>query len=461
MILSPEKRRRAENGLSLVLFSLITGAAVGVVVTLYNVLVNYGDEYSVALYGEIFLRPYFIPLLLVGLLLASIVVGTAVRFVPMARGSGIPQTEGAARGLLRLDWLRTMCTMFACSLAAVFLGMSAGAEGPSVLMGGALGESTGRLCRRTREDERVLVASGASAGLAVAFNAPLTGLLFSVEEANKKATPALLVSALCSVVSALAVRGGLRALISLADPGVIPFAPAFSAYDLTALDDFPDVMAALGIGLLTAAVAALLGTAFYHAVLGARTLFGRIDILHGAGRMAVPFLLAGALGMITPFAMTGGHGLMEALGTQGGQTEMGVSLRVASPLMVAVAVILLLKFLATVCNMGAGVPCGAFVPMLAIGASGGALLALAFAYAGLPAEWSDIVVMMFVAAFFTAVVKAPVTGTVMVFELTGSYNFALLLPVAAAVTTAYLISVLLRTRPIYDVLLTGFVPAKI
>lgn len=69
--------------------------------------------------------------------------------------------------------------------------------------------------------------------------------------------------------------------------------------------------------------------------------------------------------------------------------------------------------------------------------------------------------MIFVAAFFTAVVKAPVTGTVMVFELTGSYNFALLLPVAAAVTTAYLISVLLRTRPIYDVLLAGFVPAKI
>ena len=151
MILSPEKRRRAENGLSLVLFSLITGAAVGVVVTLYNVLVSYGDEYSVALYGEIFLRPYFIPLLLVGLLLASIVVGTAVRFVPMARGSGIPQTEGAARGLMRLGGLRTMCTMFACSLAAVFLGMSAGAEGPSVLNGRARTNACSSLRARARD----------------------------------------------------------------------------------------------------------------------------------------------------------------------------------------------------------------------------------------------------------------------------------------------------------------------
>lgn len=451
------KRSPAADISMLAGFSVLTGAATGATVTVYNLLVGIGEELSVKLYGEIFARPYFIPLLLAALLLASIVVGTVVRFVPMARGSGVPQAEGAARGMFRLKWFSTLCTTFAASLAAIFLGMSAGAEGPSVLIGGCLGEGIGRTSKRERRDEAMLVAAGASAGLATAFNAPLTGILFSVEEANRKCTPAVAISAVCSVVTALAVRGGLRTLVHLIDPSVVPFAPTFSAYDLTALRSFPEVMAALGISVVAGGVTALAGVAFYHAVLGMKHIFAGITPAGGAMRMAVPFLLAGAFGMISPFAMNGGHALIEALGTHGGETGMSVALRVGSPVVLAAAVILIMKFVATACNMGAGVPCGAFVPMLATGACIGALFSSALTATGMSAAYSDIAVMVCVAAFFSAVVKAPITSAVMVFELTGSYNIALLIPVAAASAVAYLVSSALRTHSVYDALLVGFV----
>ena len=450
------KRKIADLSV-LALFSLLTGAAAGVVVTLYTVLAHYGESCSVSLYAEIFARPYFIPLLLAALLLAAIAIGTAVRFVPMARGSGVPQAEGAARGLFRLKWYSALCTMFAASLAAVFLGLGAGTEGPSVLMGGCFGECAADLSEADKRNRGALVAAGAGAGLAVAFNAPLTGVLFAAEEAKKKIDPSVVVSALIAVVSALVVRGGLRKLISLADPEIAPFAPTFSAYDLTAADTFAEIFAMLGAALAVAVLAAALGAAFYASVFALKKLLGKLTFFKGAGRMTVPFLLAGALGMISLLVMGGGHSLVQAVGTSGGTQEMSAALNFASPLAVALAVLLVMKFAATACNIGAGVPCGAFVPMLAIGACAGALAAQAAAAAGMPAAYSDTVVMLFVAAFFSAVVKAPVTSAVMIFELTGSYNFALLLPTAAAVATAYLLSSLMRVRPLYDALLVGYV----
>lgn len=455
------KRLHYADGLTVIAFAMLTGAATGVIVTLYNILVNYGETVSVYAYGEIFARPYFIPLLVVALALGAILAGIAIRFVPMVRGSGIPQTEGAARGLFRLHWFSTMCTMFAVSLAAVFLGLCAGSEGPSVLMGGCTGEGIGTLSKRERADERILVSAGASAGLAVAFNAPLTGLLFSVEEASKKFTPRLLVATLCSVVTGLAVRGGLRALISLADPEILPYAPTFSAFDLTTLGTFKEIMIAAGLAIGIAAAAALAGVLFYHSIFIMRSLLGRITLFGGAGKLFVPFLLAGALGMLSPSIMTGGHSFIESVGTYGGTSDMDVSLRFGAALSVTLVVIFAARFLASACNMGAGVPCGAFVPMLAIGAGFGAILSFVLTTAGLGAEYSDLIVMLSIASFFSAVVKAPISSAVMVFELTGSYNFALLLPAVIAVTVAFIVSSALHTRPVYDSLLVSFVlPSK-
>ena len=130
----------ADNGINLVLISLLTGIFAGVVVTFYNILMSLGEENSTKLYVLIRENPAFVPLLFIGLAAGSIVIGTVAKFVPMVRGSGIPQIEGAARGKVRFKWYVTMCSMFAASLACVFMGYPAGAEGPSLEIGGCAGD---------------------------------------------------------------------------------------------------------------------------------------------------------------------------------------------------------------------------------------------------------------------------------------------------------------------------------
>ena len=105
--------------------------------------------------------------------------------------------------------------------------------------------------------------------------------------------------------------------------------------------------------------------------------------------------------------------------------------------------------------MSCGVPCGVFIPMLAIGAGIGGLLSLLFGKMGMDAAFGDYLVIICMSVFFVTVVRAPITGVVMVFELTGQFtNF---LPALLGIALGYLISMLFKTEPIYERSLTGFI----
>ena len=132
-------KRRLGNGLQIVLVGALTGAFAGVVVTLYTVLASMAEDFSRGYYDFFRTQPAFLPLLFLALLLGAVVVGGIVRFLPYIRGSGIPQTEGEMRGLMRFSWYRSLTGMFAASLLCIFLGLSAGSEGPSILIGGSAG----------------------------------------------------------------------------------------------------------------------------------------------------------------------------------------------------------------------------------------------------------------------------------------------------------------------------------
>lgn len=444
------------NELQLVALALITGVFSGATVTVYNIFAYYGEQCSVAWYEALIAQPSFIPLLFIALFTGAILIGTLIKFVPLVRGSGIPQIEGAIRGVLVFRWFRVLVAGFAASLAAIFLGMSAGSEGPSMLIGGCAGGTTGSLLRRDRRKTRYLITGGASAGLAVAFNAPLTGFLFAFEEAHKKFTPEIFITAFFSVVSGVLTRNGLRLLVGMIDPA-ITVSSTFASYDLSVIASFADVGKLIGIVLVAAIVTGLLGVGFYYAVLGMRRVFARLTFFKGTGKFLVPFGLAGAFGLVSVFEMGGGHSLIEALGTRGGTQPFGVALNFASAAVVAVVVVLIMKFIASVCNMSCGVPCGVFIPMLAIGACAGGLISYAAQACGMSAAYSDVVVMICMATFFATIVKAPMTGIVMVFELTGSYNFNLLLPTMLGVAVGYMIGKIFRTEAIYDVLLGSFI----
>ena len=111
-------------------------------------------------------------------------------------------------------------------------------------------------------------------------------------------------------------------------------------------------------------------------------------------------------------------------------------------------IVFIIRFITSALSMGCGVPCGVFIPMLAIGAGIGAILSVLFQKAGMNPVFSDYLVIICMATFFTCVVKAPVTGIVMVFELTGQFsNF---LPALIGIVIGYLVGLLFRTDAIYE-----------
>ena len=425
-------------GVQLVAVGALTGLFAGAVVTIYNVLTTKAESFSRGVYELLRENPAFIPLLFVTLFLGAVIVGGIVKFIPMIRGSGIPQTEGAARGLIRFRWYEVLTAMFAASLFTVFMGLSAGSEGPSIQVGGACGYGTSELLRRNDTVRRYQVTGGACTGLAVAFNAPLTGMAFAFEEAHKRFTPEVFICSFSSVIVGVLTRNLLRPLMGLS------VGSSLTTYTFAT----PDMVSYLYF-LFAALACGLLGVGFYFLVFLLKKAFSKITFWKGIGKMTVPFLLGGAFGLITVYAMGGGHELLEALG--GGMS--GLERVFGSPLWATLLIVLVLKFVISVVNMGAGVPCGVFIPMLAVGACMGGLMSLLCTQMGMDPAYSDLMVMVCMAAFFTTIVKAPVTAIVMVVELT--WNFAFLLPVIMGAAVGYLMGDAFRTEPIYDKLLDG------
>ncbi len=432
-----------DNSLNLLMLSMLTGIFTGAILTFYNILISYSEDFSVFVYTSFRNNPALIPLLFVWLAAGAIIIGTLVKFVPMIRGSGIPQIEGAARGKISFNWYVTLCSMFAASLACVCFGLSAGAEGPSLEMGGCVGEAVGKSFRRSQMTRRLQIASGSSAGLAVAFNAPITGMIFALEEAFRSFSAQVFICSAVSVACALVTRNVIR--------GALDFSVTF-AFDGFVFNAF--TINDLLYALLAVIVCALLGVAMYYGVMGVKKLFGKITFFHGVGKFIIPFFAAGAFGLITVYSMGGGHSFIEALAT-GGTGEYNLISVFGLGVVATIIIVTVLRFAAIVLNMGAGVPCGSFIPMLAVGAGAGAVMAILCNNLGMDASLNDYLVVICMAAFFTAVVKAPITAIVMSFELMGQFTNSL--PVLLGVTVGYLIGELFRTQPIYEKCLDMFI----
>ncbi len=433
------------NFVELVTVGSVTGVFAGLVVTLFNILVHHGEEISRDIYAYVRLHPAFLPLLLAALLVGAFLLGVAVNLSSVIRGCGIPQAEGATRGVVPLKWWRELTLMFAASLASVFMGLSIGAEGPSVLIGASAGDGVSSTLKRDQMIRKYQITGGACAGLAVASNAPLTGMAFAFEEAHKRFTPEVFICAFSSVIFGILTRTFIYKLLGL------EVVNSFQSYRFHEMPISSYVFVVLA-GLICGG----LGVLFYKLCFAMRRLFRKLHVkderyTHGL-RVAIAVLLGGIVSLLAVGVMGGGHDLIESLGTYGGISEPTIVVR--NSLVGALIVILLLRFLITTVNVGSGIPCGIFIPVIAIGACVGALFNQAWLRLGMEYKYCDLMVMICMAAFFTTVVKAPITAIIMICEFTGS--FAPLLPVIIAVSIGYIIGEMSKTDGIYEELLEEY-----
>ncbi len=411
----------------------ITGLFVGIVVTLFNVLFEGGERFSVSYYAFFRENPAFIPLLFAALFLGGIIIGGILKFLPVLRGTGFSQVEGATQGLYRFKWYEALTGMFASSLFLVFMGLSGGSEGPSLFIGGACGDMTDGVLFR-KSDRRYAITGGASAGLAVALNAPLTGIIFAYEEAHKKFTPEVFVCSFSSVAIAVVMRTLLCMWMGI-ETG--PFLAGFN---------FPQNVELLfcAFVLLAAFAVSLAAVCFYHIFIRMYRLFAKIAFWKGVGRYIIPLLLAGGLGLFTAYAMGSGRELIFGL-VSDEVTLFGL------PLWAVLLILFAVRFLATAVNTGMRLPACASVPFFAMGAILGKLLSLLFVKMGMDPALTDLLVALSMVTFFMTVVRAPITGILMTVELTG--QFAFLLPAVICAAVSYFVGAAFHTKPIYEFML--------
>ncbi len=436
------------NFLQLVLVGSVTGIFAGAIVTFFNILAHEGEHISQNVYAYVRSNPAFIPLLLLALIGGAFLIGVAVNISSVIRGCAIPQTEGATRGIVPLKWWRDLTLMFACSLLSIFMGLSIGAEGPSVLIGACTGDGVSSVFRRNQMIRKYQITGGACVGLAVASNAPLTGMAFAFEEAYKRLTPEVFICSATSVITGMLTR---NAIYYLRGEKILT---AFSRYVFYQLP-----IKSYGFVVLAGLACGLLGVAFYKLAFLMRKLFKKISVkknekISHVLRVTAAVLIGGVVSLIAAGSMGGGHSLIESIGTLGGTIDVSTKAAFGLGLVWTFLIILLVKILVTTVNIGSGIPCGIFIPIIAIGACLGGLLNALWLKWGMDKAYCDLMVMICMAAFFTTVVKAPITSIVMICEFTGS--FAHLLPVIIAVFIGYLIGETFRTDGIYEELLEQY-----
>jgi CIC family chloride channel protein len=304
-------------------------------------------------------------------------------------------------------------------LLAIGSGLALGREGPSVQMGAGVGHLVGRICRCNWPDCRVLLAAGAGAGLATAFNAPIAGAIFVLEELVRRFEHRIAIAALGASATAIAV-----ARLLLGD------APDFHVQALAHAG-----AEAAPLYFVLGAVAGLL------AVVYNRTLLATIAL---AELIAWPVelragLIGAAVGILAWFApewVGGGDAITQRTLAGGGTLAL-------------LPAIFLLRLGLGAVSYAAGTPGGLFAPMLVLGAQLGLFFGLLSRLA-IPdlAIQPEALAVVGMAAFFTGVVRAPLTGIVLVTEMTASVT--MLLPMLAACFVAMLVPTLLRDPPIYD-----------
>lgn len=432
------------NFIELVLIGSVTGVFAGAIATLFNILAHKGEELSRNGYAFVRENLAFLPLLLVVLLLGGFMVSVAAKISQAIKGCGIPQAEGGTRGIIRFRWWRDMTAMFAASLLSIFMGLSIGAEGPSVFIGTCAGDGVSSLTHRNEMIRRYQLTGGACTGLAVASNAPLTGMAFAFEEAHKRFTPEVFICAFSSVIFGMFTRTLFYSLLGM------EIQSAFHSYI------FYEMPARYyGFVVVAGIVCGILGVAFYKLCFALRKIFKKIQKKHpkynDGLKIITAVLLGGIVSLVASGVMGGGHELIESIGTYGGTARLATERAFGLSLVWTLLIVLVLKFCITSINVGSGIPCGIFIPIIAIGACIGALLNQLWLELGMESRYFDLMVMICMAAFFTTIVKAPITSIVMICEFTGS--FAPLLPVIIGVSIGYIIGEMSRTDGIYEELL--------
>ncbi len=409
--------------LKIIIEGMIVGVIAGIVVVFYRYLLEKALQFSKHMYVLQLRNYWMIPIWLIALIVSGWIVGILVKKEPMISGSGIPQVEGVVLRKLQMNWWKVILGKFAGGLLCICAGLSLGREGPSIQIGAATGQGFSRLFKRIKLEEKFLITCGASAGLAAAFNAPFAGVIFALEEMHKNFSPVVMTSALAASLTA-----------DFVSKEFFGMTPVFDFKHISAIP-LNNYLFLLVLGV----VVGLLGIVFNKTIFLTQNIYAKQKWLPSEAKPIIAFLAAGIVGLTMPEVLGGGSDIVISLST------------VSFPL-ITLLLILVVKFLFTMISYGSSAPGGIFMPLLVIGALIGVIYGnISNFMLGFNQTYIPNLIIFAMAGYFAATVKAPITGCILITEMTGSFSH--LLSIGLVCLTAYIVADVLNSRPIYEVLL--------
>ena len=354
----------------------------------------------------------------------GIVVAVLARYVfPAVRGSGVNQTKAALYIHNGYISVRTVVGKFFLSALAIGSGQSLGPEDPSLQIGAGVASLIGRRVGLSRSKLRLFAPVGAAAGLAAAFNAPISAILFVIEEVIGKWTAGVLGSIVLAAVASVAVARWFWGP-----------QPMFRIPSIT-LRDPRELLAYSVLGVIGGFAALLFAKSLGYLRPRLRNQPKWLQLL----QPSIAGLLVGCVGYF---------GLPEVMGAGYGAIDQAMHAQFALKALLLLAVF---KIAATTVSFSSGTPGGMFAPTLFIGAMLGAAVG-SFEKIFFPHLTGSIgsYALVGMGVLFAAFLRVPLTSVFMVLEVSG--NYSIILPVILANTIAYLISRSLQPIPIFELL---------
>ncbi|MCF6240137.1 MAG: H(+)/Cl(-) exchange transporter ClcA [Bacteroidales bacterium] len=410
----------------LIFFAFIVGLVSGIIGSVFRYLLQNIEVFRDNLYiivekGNVY--NWFFPIL-IGISGVAVSLFLIKKFAPEASGSGVQEIEGALDNLRPLRWKKVIPVKFIASLFSLGSGFLLGREGPTIQLGANIGKMIKDIFKQADEENNPLISAGAAAGLASAFNAPFSGIIFVIEEMHGHFKHNFF------SVAAIMLASGTSDLVSRALIGANPVIK-MTLFKAPALSN-------LWLFIFLGIILSFIGFFFNKLLILSLDFFNNykkklllLSIVSG--------VLIAVIGIYSPDMIGGGY--------------KTIRLALDNSFTLQFLLILFLgRFILTIFSYGIGLPGGIFAPLLAIGVLTGIIFGTLTQYY-LPETVSNpgIFAVAGMAGIFAATIRAPLTGLILAVEMTS--NFELILPLIFTSVAASLFTTALGNQPIYTVLL--------
>ena len=397
--------------------AILIGAFSGLVAIGFRICLTNATMARAALFKAFSPLNAWIPALLIGMLLVFLSIFVK-SFSPESAGSGIPHLKSVLNGKSHFYDIKVLLVKFIGGVTAIGSGLALGIGGPTVQMGGSAGSIVSRIFSDDKEERDLLICSGAGAGLAAAFNAPLAGLLFVLEELQQKYDKFSLVTAFSATIS-----GTLVSRLIMGQKTIFNFK----------ILEYPALELIIWCVIL-GTLLGFLGLLFNHFLSKTLRKFNGKQVFIAL----IIGLSFGVIQLCFPDML-------------GSKTQLIKDLLTGKFSLFILFMLFIGKFILTVMSYNVGTPGGIFAPLLLLGALAGAIFFHLVEHFS-PSRFEMVTfIVLGMGGLFTAIVRSPLSGIILILEMTN--QFFLLLPLILVSLIAYGIPEYTFNKPVYDELM--------